>query len=87
MTRLDDVQLDSICGGGAATQATKAVVGHALPILDAGTSLYDGYSAYSQARADNKGVAQSLGEGTIGAIRSFTLYDLWSPVFLPTPAY
>ncbi|HEY1818072.1 MAG TPA: hypothetical protein VGG74_37275 [Kofleriaceae bacterium] len=83
MVGLDVTQLEDVCGGGVAGKVLK--VGG--PILDAGTSLWDGYQSYSQARADHKSVAPSLGEGAVGTVRSFTLYDLWAPIIMPTPAY
>ena len=66
MTGLDATQLEDVCGGGVAGKVLKL----GGPVLDAGTSLYDGYQSYSQARADNKSVAQSLGEGAVGTVRA-----------------
>ena len=86
-TRIDEALLATVRGGSAAGAAAKAIGGHAFPLLDVGTSLWDGYSAYSNARTAKNGVGESLAKGTVGAVRSFTLYDLWAPLVLPTPAY
>ncbi len=52
-------------------------------ILDWGTSAYDGYAGYRDARAAGSGVGSSLGSGTKEFVKSVTLYDLWKV----TPAY
>jgi len=87
MTRIDDAALDNVCGGAGVGEVAKAVGSKAGWVINAGTSAYAGYATYSDARAAGKGVGASLGEGTLDAVKSFTLYDLWSPLILPTPAY
>ncbi|HEY1549611.1 MAG TPA: hypothetical protein VGG28_17405 [Kofleriaceae bacterium] len=83
MTSLDNHQLASISGGGAASAVTK-LAGRPFPLIDAATSLYDGYTSYNDARGDGHNVPASLAAGAVGTVRSFTLWDLWGA---STPAY
>jgi hypothetical protein len=82
MVQIETARLEAITGGGAVS-AVARVGGRPFPLIDAGTSLFDGYQKYSKARADGQSVASSLGEGAAGAISSFTFFDLWGP----SPAY
>lgn len=83
MTSLDHNDLATITGGGAGTAVAK-LAGRPFPLIDAGTSLYDGYTSYNEARTAGSNVAASLAAGAVGTIRSFTLWDLWGA---STPAY
>jgi hypothetical protein len=82
MTSLDHDQLATVGGGGAG--AVAKLGGRAFPVIDVGTSVYDGYTSYNEAREQGHGVPASLAAGAIGTIRSFTLWDLWGA---STPAY
>ncbi len=73
------IDLSTVTGGAGLAK----LAGRAMPVFDVGTSLYDGYTGYSDARAKGETVGQSLWHGTTETIRSFTLYDLWGV----SPAY
>ena len=79
---MTDLELASVTGGGAAGAALK-VASTGFWVLDWGTSAYDGYAGYRDARAEGKGVGSSLGNGAKEFVRSVTLYDLWKV----SPAY
>ncbi|MFN0253011.1 MAG: hypothetical protein ACKV2T_39425 [Kofleriaceae bacterium] len=68
--------------GGKALPVAKAVT-KAIPVLNAISSLYDGYEGYREARRSGKNVAESVGEGAAAVIAGVTYYDVWGP----TPAY
>jgi hypothetical protein len=82
MVQIETAKLEAISGGGAAS-AVARVGGRPFPLIDAGTSLFDGYEKYTKARSEGQSVGNSLGAGVAGAISSFTFFDLWGP----SPAY
>jgi len=76
LTSLDEAQLDTVTGGGVVGPVAK-VVGKWWGPVDVLTSGYDAYSAYSSARAANKSVPVSVGDGAKMFVRSLSMYDLW----------
>jgi hypothetical protein len=81
MQQLQPIDLEDVSGG--VNWAAVRAVGRRVPVANLGFALWDGYSGYSEAREQGKGVGESLGNGAKEAVKGAVMYDLWGP----TPAY